>query len=87
MSEDAVENTIMTSRLVWTLIKALKQLAKKLFIRRWLNLPPPPPTDDSDGSEDLKSDDPEVVPQPEVHGRTEVNSPTEAKLVGVEDLS
>ena len=28
------------------------------------------------GSEYLQSDDPEVVPQPEVHGRREVNSPT-----------
>ena len=72
MSEDAVENT-NKNQLISVDTNESTEAAGQGVVRQMVE----PPTANSDESEDVRLDDLEVVPQPEVHGRTEGNSPPE----------
>ena len=75
MSEDAVENTNKDQQISVDTNESTEAAGQEVVHQEMVE----PPTANSDESEDVKCDDPEVVLRPEVHGRTEGNSPPEAE--------
>ena len=70
MSEDAVENTNKDQQISVDTNESTEAAGQEVVRHEMVQ----PPTADSDESEDVKLDDPEIVPQSEVHQRTEGNS-------------